>query len=97
MSAAKMFMFSVTEGPQPIWFLWLLLLPVACLALAAAYASPLARGRRGSQVLLAAGTALAVCAWFTFTFEVALLASLPLLYGYLGAKQAKTGEAANGA
>lgn len=96
-SATDTLAFVLTEGPKPLWFLWLLVLPSCFLALAASYLTPLARSHRGSRVLLAVGAALAACAWFTLSTEVSLFASLPVLYGFLVAKQAKRSQGENAA
>ena len=96
-SATDTLAFVLTEGPQPLWFLWLLVLPACFLALAAGYLTPLARSHRGSRVLLAIGTGLAASAWFTLSMEVALFSSLPVLYGFLVAKQANRRQGENAA
>jgi hypothetical protein len=96
-SALDTLAFLITEGPQPLWFLWLLALPICLLALAASYASPLARSHRGSRVLLALGISLASCTWLTVSTEVAVFASIPVLYGFLAARQATRSQGENGA
>ena len=87
----------LTGGPKPIWFIWLLALPACFLALAAGYSSSIARSHLGSRVLLAIGISLAVAAWFTVSTEIAVLASLPALYGLVAAKQASRSQGENGA
>ena len=76
------FIFVLTEGPRPLWFAWLLLLPLLCCALAAAYLSSAIRNRKGALSLFASGLALAAGAWATVAPEVALFVTLPLLYGF---------------
>jgi hypothetical protein len=96
-SATDTLAFVLTEGPEPLWFLWLLVLPSCFLALAGSYLTPLARSHAGSRVLLVVGASLAACAWFTLSTEVALLSSLPVLYGFLAAKQASSRRSENAA
>ena len=78
--------FVLTEGPQQLWFHWLIALPVLCLGLSAAYFSRVAKSRQGAVALLVVGIALALAAWFSVTHELALFVSLPLLYGIIHAR-----------
>ncbi|WOB06884.1 hypothetical protein [Piscinibacter gummiphilus] len=87
----------LTEDPNSIWFTWLLVLPAGFLALSAGYSMSLARSRRGSKALLAIGISLAVAAWLTVSTEIAVFASLPVLYGLAAAKQVNRSHAENGA
>ena len=87
----------LTQGPEPIWFIWLLALPACFLVLAVGYATSFASSHRGSQVLLGIGISLAIAAWFTVSIEVAVFASLPVLYGLAAAKQASRSQGENGA
>jgi hypothetical protein len=96
-SAIGTLTFVLTEGPMPIWFRWLLLLPVLFLGVAAGYASPLSRSRRGAQVLLGLGVLVAASAWLTVSTEVAVFASLPLVYGLLLVRQFKANGSTHGA
>jgi hypothetical protein len=79
--------FVLTESPSPLWFRWLLVLPVLCAALAIAYLSRLTRTRVGSIALLCCGVALAGVAWLTVSAEIALFVSLPVLYGFVVVKE----------
>jgi hypothetical protein len=88
---AGAFRFFLNEGPSPVWFRWFLIFPLLCLALSGAYASRLPRTRIGSSVLFAAAVSLAVGAWLTMTFAVALTASLPVFYGYVSVMQHRKG------
>jgi len=85
-SPGSTLLFLLTEGPKPNWFRWLLLLPLLCAVLAAAHVSRLTRTRSGSVLLLVIGSGLAAAAWVTVAPEIALFVSLPLVYGFLGAK-----------
>jgi len=88
--------FVLTEGAQPWWFRWLLVLPALCVALGAAHLSRVAHTRAGSLWLFVLGSALSVAAWLTVAWEIAVFVSLPLLYGFLGARAHRT-SSENGA
>lgn len=80
--------FALTEGPKPSLFQWFGALPLLCLILAAAHISRVTRTRVGPQVLFALGLCLAVATWVTVVPEIAIFVSLPLVYGFLAAKEA---------
>jgi hypothetical protein len=82
------FPFVLTEGPRPLWFRWLFALPFVSLSLSLAYATRVARSRSGSVVLLLLGCAFAGASWLTVSPEVAVVATLPLVYGGIGAREA---------
>lgn len=70
----------LTEAPERQWFHWLLAAPVLWATVAIAHLTPVAARRTGSVALNCAGACLALVAWFTLTFSIALFASLPLMY-----------------
>ncbi|MBV8380812.1 MAG: hypothetical protein JO369_08650 [Paucibacter sp.] len=70
----------LADAPEHSWFYWLLTAPALWTALAAAYLTSLAAKRLGAITLFCIGGALAVAAWITLAFEVALFASLPVFY-----------------
>lgn len=74
--------FALLDGPNPHWFWWLLVFPALCLALSIAYLSELAVSQAGASWFFVLGAGLAVAAWLTFSSEIALFATLPLLYGF---------------
>lgn len=76
----NIFEYLLIEAPERHWFNWLLAAPVLWSALAAAYLTPLATRRAGNIALLGIGGSVAVAAWLTLSFEIALFASLPILY-----------------
>ncbi len=76
------FVFVLTEGPMPWWYAWLLVLPVLCCALAAAYLSGVASSSKGAVSLFGLGVALAASAWITVSPEIALFVTLPLWYSF---------------
>lgn len=81
-SPLETFRFALLDGPNPHWFWWLLVFPVICLALSIAYLSQLAVSRAGASWFFVLGAGLAAAAWLTFSSEIALFATLPLLYGF---------------
>jgi hypothetical protein len=74
--------FVLTEGPQRHWFYWLIALPILCALLTGAYWSRLTRNRSGAVGLFVVGAVVSLAAWFTVTWEIAMFATLPLLYGF---------------
>jgi hypothetical protein len=80
------FAFVLTDGPRPLWFRWLFALPFLSLALALAYATAIARTRAGSVLLLLLGALLAIASWLTVSAEIAILATLPLVYGFINTR-----------
>ena len=76
----------LNEPPFQWIFRWLLVLPVLCLLLAAAYFSKWSQTRTGAFSLFGVGGLLALSAWFTPTSvasSVAVFVSLPLWYGFV--------------
>lgn len=71
----------LTEEPRRLWFYWFLVAPVLWIGLSLAYLTPAALRLPGAIILLGLGTPIAVAAWLTLTFELALFASLPLVHG----------------
>jgi hypothetical protein len=77
----------LNETPQFIWFRWLLIAPLLCLALSGAYFSYLSQLRMGAILLFLSGLVFAFVAWFTFDSSISIFISLPLLYGYKNVRQ----------
>lgn len=84
-SAIHMLLFTLSEGPAPNFFRWLLVLTFACAVLGMGHASPLTRKRAGRVSLFLVGAAIAVGSWLTVSIEVSVFATLPLLYAFRGA------------
>jgi hypothetical protein len=78
--------YALFELPERWFYWWLIALPVACLVLAAAYFTAVARRKVGSVTLCAAGLVLAAATWFTLDWTIALFATLPLLFTIPAAK-----------
>ena len=79
--------FVLTEGPQRHWFYWLIAMPIHFVLLAGAYWSRLTRTKGGAVGLFLVGSAVSLAAWFTVTWEVAMFATVPLLYGFRSIKE----------
>lgn len=76
-------LYFLNEPPTQLVFWWLLVSPVFCLLLAAAYFSKWSQSPMGAISLFVAGAALALAAWWTTPSPVAVLASLALWYGFI--------------
>lgn len=76
-------LYFLNEPPTQLVFWWLLVFPVLCLLLAAAYFSKWSQTRMGAISLFGAGAALALVAWWTTPSPVAVLVSLALWYGFV--------------
>ncbi len=87
-SPLETFLFALVDGSRPYWFWWLLVFPLLCVALSIAYLSQFAVSRAGASWFLLLGAGLAVAAWLTFSSEIALFATLPLLYGFVNVRAA---------
>jgi len=76
-------LYFLNEPPTQLIFLGLLVLPVLCLLLAAAYFSKWSQTRMGAFSLFGAGAALVLAAWWFTPSPVAVLVSLALWYGFV--------------
>ena len=70
----------LVEVPERGIFWWLVILPALCLALSAAYLSPISRRRAGAIALALIGISVAVAAWWVFDSSIAILVTIPLLF-----------------
>jgi hypothetical protein len=73
----------LNEPPSKAVFWRLLVLPVLCLVLAAAYFFKWSQTRRGAISLFGVGVALALAAWWSAPLPVAGLVSIALWYGFM--------------
>jgi hypothetical protein len=76
-------LYFLNEPPTQLIFWWLLVFPVLCLLLAAAYFSKWSQTRMGAISLFGVGAVLALAAWWTTPSPVAVLVSLALWYGFV--------------
>ncbi len=86
----------LTSEPRVSWFRWLTAIPFISLMFAVANFSRIVKSRSGSFIVVALGAAFALAAWITSSIDIALLTTLPLVYGIL-ATAAIAREAQNGA
>lgn len=75
------------EASERAMYWWIAALPVACLSMAAAYWSPLAKTRSAVLAMAAIGVALAIVAWLTMHWETATFVTLPLIFSVPLAKR----------
>lgn len=76
-------LYFLNEPPTQLIFRWLLVLPVLCFLLAAAYSSKWSLTRSGAFSLFGVGVVLALAAWRSSPSPVAVLVSLALCCGFV--------------
>ena len=75
----------LVDDAQRHVFWWLALLPLACIALARAYLSPVPRAPRARAALAAAGVAMALLTWRWLDASLAIAVTVPLAASVPGA------------
>lgn len=75
-------LYVLNEPPTQLIFWWLLVLPVLCFLLAAAYYSKWSQTRIGAFSLFGVGAALALAAWWSSPSSIDVFISLALWFGF---------------
>ena len=77
---SEMLAYALFEAPERTKFWWMALLPALSLLLAAGYFSAIANGKTGTIILCGVGVGVALAAWLTIDWTIAMFLTLPLLF-----------------